>query len=538
MHNVVLIFALVVSVFTSKAQTENKNPKLIVGIVVDQMRADYLEKFYHVYSEQGFLKLKKEGLSHTNMHYTHIPTYTAPGHATLFTGKQPSEHGIVANNWYNTELGRTEYCVEDTTVLPVGSRSNKVKRSAKNLWQPTLGDYVERETKGRGRTIGLSLKDRGAILPIGKAGDLAVWFRGGKEGKWVSSSAYTRDLPLYISKMNMAMHDTNDVLNYKWELLHPSEVYGIKDDAEHEGGFNEGAKHTFPYKLQELSEKNGQYDLVKETPLGNTLLTDLAIKTIEEVKLGSDEYTDLLTISYSATDYVGHRFGIQSLEVVDCYARLDFDIARLLKYLEEKVGKENFILFVSSDHGAANTPNYAMDHKEGGYTDTHKIEQDLKDFCQKEFKTDSIIAGIYNQQVYLNLSEEVEQQEYIVSRLTIFLNSFKGTKNAYNLSVLDTISETNKEARLIANGYHKKRSGQIAYTAKFGFSNPSNLNGSTHGSGYSYDTHVPFLLYGYTTPKRELGKESEVIDILPTILKQAGFTNSMKSLKGSVLFAE
>jgi predicted AlkP superfamily pyrophosphatase or phosphodiesterase len=341
-------------------------PKLVVGIVVDQMRVDYIYRYWNNFGEGGFKRLINEGAFLRNAHYTYVPTVTGPGHASIYTGSVPAYHGIVANDRYDRASGTTIYCVKDSTVQGVGSPA--AQSSPSQLLATTLADEIERRTDRQGKTIGVALKDRSSVLPIGRTGDAAYWF---VNGSFVSSTWYMKELPKWVNDFN-AQQLTQQYLAQKWEPILPIEKYHqvLPDANPYEQNLTTGASNAFPYDLAALSKGPAGLGLITATPWGNTLTTDMALAALEGEQLGKDKITDLLAISYSSTDILGHKMGPRAMEVEDMYIRLDREIARLLTELNKSVGPGQFTLFLTADHGAVDVPAYLKDLKgSAGYVD-------------------------------------------------------------------------------------------------------------------------------------------------------------------------
>ena len=341
-----------------KSTNLNERPKLVVGIVVDQMRYDYLTRFYNKYGDGGFKRMMNEGFNCKNNHFNYIPTYTGPGHASIYTGTTPKYHGIIANDWYDKELKKSVYCTEDDSVQSVGTSSSAGQMSPQRMKTTTFGDENRLFTQMRGKTIGVSIKDRASILPAGHTANAAYWFQGKNEGNWISSTFYIKELPKWVTNFNKK-HSVDSYLK-EWNTLYNITTYteSGSDLNNFEGGFKGKETATFPYDLATLKNENGGYDILKSTAFGNSLTTDFAIAAINGEQLGSDDITDVLTVSFSCTDYVGHNFGVNSKEIEDTYLRLDLDLERLFKSLDDQVGKGNYTVFLTADHAAVNVPAY------------------------------------------------------------------------------------------------------------------------------------------------------------------------------------
>lgn len=515
----VVVFALSLS---SKAQnnSDETNPKLVVGIVVDQMRYDYLTRFADRYGEGGFKRMMSEGFNCKNNHFNYIPTYTGPGHASIFTGTSPKYHGIIANNWYDKELKTMVYCAQDDDVSSVGTKTGAGKMSTQRMKTTTFADENRLFTQMRGKTIGISIKDRGAILPAGHTANAAYWFQGRNEGNFISSTFYMEELPKWVSKFNGS--GTAKSYLKPWNTLYDIETYleSGSDLNDFEGGFKGQATATFPYDLDELKSKNGGFDILKATAYGNSLVADFALAALVGEDLGKDEFTDVLTVSFSSTDYVGHNFGVNSKEIEDTYLRLDKDLERFFKGLDAEVGKGNYTVFLTADHGAINVPAYMRSKKiPAGYLNNKAMRTELEAFMKTTFKADDLIENISNNQIFLNrekiktLGLDLEAvQDAIVNEIINYTNVYK----AYTATTMGKASFTTGIEKLLQNGYNQKRSGDVLV-----IQDPAYISygktGSTHGSGLNYDTHVPLLFFGKGIKHGKTVKRTEITDIAPTI---------------------
>ena len=340
--------------YSTFAIAQVQQPKLVVGIVVDQMRFDYINRYWNDYGDDGFKRLISEGYNCINTHFNYIPTYTGPGHASIYTGATPSTHGIISNYWYDRELEEYGYCVSDTDMNTVGADNESGKMSPAKMLTTTLGDELRLFSMNRSKVISIGLKDRSAVLPGGHMANFAFWLDS-ETGDFVSSSYYGLRLPKWAQKFNKK--DLCEAyLSEKWELLLPSKAYdeSLNDNSAYEEPFAGQKLPKFPHDLPELLKENGK-GLIKATPYGNTLTKDMAIAAIEGEGLGEDIHTDLLAVSFSSPDYVGHQFGTDSKEIQDTYLRLDRDLASFLSYLDDQIGKDNVLVFLTADHGAVRT---------------------------------------------------------------------------------------------------------------------------------------------------------------------------------------
>jgi predicted AlkP superfamily pyrophosphatase or phosphodiesterase len=513
------IFTLLSQISFSQQQDK---PKLIVGIVIDQMRAEYLYRFQGNYAEDGFKRLLREGFNVKNTHYNYIPTATGPGHTSIYTGTTPVNHGIVSNDWYNRELGRSIYCAEDSTVFLVDhlgvQKDKKFKnfsRSPKNNLTTTITDELKLFTNQRSKVIGVSLKDRGAIFPSGHLANAAYWYNP-NNGHFVTSSYYMNKLPQWLIKFNNKKK-SDSLLNQTWKTLLPIEKYihSEIDDSSFEKKFKGKQLSIFPYNLKTLRKENGNYKLITHVPQGNTLLTELVKATIKGENLGRNETTDFLTISYSSTYYVGHNFGIRSKELEDTYIRMDREIALLLKDLDTEVGKDNYILFLTADHAVSDNPPFLKSKRlPGNFYNSKKIKENLNIYLSDIFGKDNYIAHIDNTQIYL--SEKKIVKEKILKASLQFLITIEGMKDVFAPKLKVHSLDNSIISNVIKNSYNSKESGDILYQMHSGWME-ERLFGTTHSTAYTSDTHVPLLWYGWHIPKGETVKPHVITQITPTL---------------------
>lgn len=527
-HKVLYLFFFL-GVFSCKNSPENSSPinsrltttqpKLVVGVVVDQMRFEYLNRFKNKYSSNGFLRLINQGYSCNDHHFNYVPTYTGPGHASIFTGTTPSVHGIIGNDWYDKVNDAVVYCTTDQAYSPVGAVVKYGQVSPHNLKVTTLPDQNRLFTQMKGKTIGVSIKDRGAIFPSGHTANGAYWFEGQDEGKWVTSTYYMDELPVWVKAFNTP----SNIANYlkTWNTLYDIDLYkeSGSDASNYEKTFKGKSEPVFPYDLKALMEFNDGYDIIKNSPFGNTMITDFALSAIEAEALGVDEYTDFLTVSYSSTDYVGHDFGVNSVELQDTYLRLDLEIERMLNYLDANVGNGNYTLFLTSDHGAAEVPSFLSDiDAPGGYVQKNMFEP-LYAQLKAKYGVPDMIKNISNSQVFLNhdriaaLQLNLEDvQEFIVNEII----NYTSISKAFTAVTMQTSYFKDGMEKILQNGYNQKLSGDVLFTLKSGVI-AYGPKGTTHGSGYTYDTHVPLLFYGSGIQQGKTFKRTTVSDIAPTI---------------------
>ncbi|KQT21532.1 nucleotide pyrophosphatase [Chryseobacterium sp. Leaf405] len=516
--------ATFLSVITINAQ-KNKNtqlerPKLVVGLVVDQMRWDYLYRFYNKYGNDGFKRLLNTGYSLNNVHIPYVPTVTALGHTCIYTGSVPAIHGIAGNDWTDKETGQNVYCTTDENVKPVGTANAKVgSHSPKNLWSTTVSDELRLATNFQGKVIGVSLKDRASILPAGHTPNGAYWFDD-STGNFITSTWYMNDLPQWLKTFN-AQNLPDKLVSNGWNTLLPIDHYteSAPDNSSWEGLLGSSKTPTFPYNNL-AADYQAKKDNIRYTPFGNTLTLKLAEASVEGEKLGSDDVVDMLAINLASTDYAGHKFGPNSIEVEDVYLRLDKDLAEFFNYLDSKVGKGKYTVFLSADHGGAHSVGFLQEHKITtgffGEDMDKKINQKLKD----KFGVDKLINAIDNYQIYFdrkllkeNKLELNDVRDFTVKEIE------NDPSDLYAVSVdkvqESTIPEPIKQR--IINGINRQRSGDIQLISHDSMLPPYAKTGTTHSVWNSYDAHIPLIFMGWGIQHGESNKPYFMTDIAPTV---------------------
>lgn len=495
-------------------------PKLVVGIVVDQMRYDYLTRFYDHYGKDGFKRLVEQGFNCKNNHFNYAPTSTGPGHTSVYTGTTPSNHGIIGNNWYDKEADTDVYCASDDAYTSIGTISDAGKMSPHRMTVTTVTDELRLHNQMRSKTIAIALKDRGAVLPGGHTANAAYWFHGADEGKWITSSFYMDALPKWVQDFNTS----GKAQSYKkaWTTLKDIKDYTESgtDNNSYEGLFNGENTPTFPHSTTSLLDKNKDFEIIKATPFGNSLTTDFAIEALQKEALGQDDFTDFLAISYSSTDYVGHKYGVNSKEIQDTYLRLDQDLARLFKALDKTVGEGEYTLFLSADHAAIEVPAYLRDQKiPAGYVDNDANSKKLSEFLKYTYGTEDIVKNYSNYQFFLdhkiikNLDLTLAE---VQEEIALEVLNYDAVDKVYTADQMWNNEYTTGIPYILQNGYNQKRSGDILVVLKPGFISYSET-GSTHGSPQIYDTHTPLLFYGKGIKPGATFERTEIPDIAPTI---------------------
>lgn len=504
-----------------------EQPKLVVGIVVDQMRWDYLQRFYHRFTEGGFKRIISEGFSCNNTQLNYIPTVTAVGHSAIYTGSVPAISGIAGNNFYVN--GHKVYCTEDSTVHTIGSESKEGHMSPHYLQVTTIGDELKLSNNFKSKVIGISLKDRASILPAGHSADAAYWLDD-ETGRFITSSFYQKKLPEWVKKFN-ANDWVRILMKNDWNTLYPSDSYNecTADDNNYERAFVKGEKPVFPILTSKLFQTEG-YSSIRTTPYGNTLTLKMAKAALEGEKLGQENRVDLLAISLSSTDYIGHQFGTYAIETADTYYRLDKDLGDFINYLDEKVGRDHYVLFLTADHAAAHNFLFMKQHKmpADGW-DVSKTQDELNEYLHSKYKSsDKLVKDVMNYQVFFDkdliqkAGLDYTQVKRDACRYLSLNPTFAWVCDMENLNNI-TIPEPIKQR--IINGYNRERSGDIQIIMKPGcykISVKKGLGGTEHGVWNPYDAHIPLLFFGSNIRQGSSYDLVNMTDIAPTICALLG----------------
>jgi predicted AlkP superfamily pyrophosphatase or phosphodiesterase len=513
-----LIFTAFFSIAGAQQNTPPQRPKLVVGLVVDQMRWDFLYRYSDRYKPNGgFSRLLNQGFSNENTFIPYLPTVTACGHSSIYTGSVPAINGITGNSWFDRTAGRIVYCTEDKSVKTVGAAGSAGEMSPKNLLSTTIGDELRLASNFRSKVIGIAIKDRGAILPAGHAANGAYWYDAAT-GNFISSTYYAAALPLWVTAFNQRRL-TDKFLQKGWNTLYPLHSYtnSTADEQAYEGK-PFGAAKGFPYDLKAMVGKN--YGAISGTPFGNTITLALAKAAIAGEALGKGKFTDMLTVSLSSPDYIGHSFGPNSVEIEDAYLRLDKDLGDFLNYLDKTVGRGQYLFFLSADHGVAHVPAFVNDNKmPGGIFDDNKVVSDLNKLLEKQFGLPQLVIGSFNSQVHLNhrIIDSAGLDERKISQTVIaHFEKLPEVMRVFPLKELMQTTLPSKLKEMVANGYLPNRSGDIQYILLPQYFEGGST-GTTHGSWNPYDAHIPLVWYGFKIKPGKSHHEVYMSDIAPTI---------------------
>ena len=480
------------------------------------MRWDYLYRYYDLYDANGgFKRLIGQGFSCENTLIPYVPTITACGHSSIFTGSVPAISGISGNTWWDQDQMRTVYCTEDNSVKTVGSTSPAGQMSPRNLLVTTICDELRLATNFRSKVVGIALKDRGGILPAGHSANAAYWYDNAT-GNWITSTYYMNNLPKWVDEFN-GQKLVDKMFQAGWSLMYPVESYvqSTGDDKKYEG---KPLGPGFPYDLKRFV---GKYGTLPVTPYGNTLTAEFAKAAITGEQLGVDEVTDFLTISFSSPDYIGHTFGPNSIEAEDGFLRLDKDLGNLLDYLDSKVGKDQYTIFLSADHGAAHVPEFLQENKiPAGRAPVSTAVTNLNNALKSKYGLDELIVSDDNYQIHLNhprLDSAHVNIDELMAWACAELMQVPGVFRAFPLKDLNSVPLPSRVREMINNGYNPHRNGDIQLLLLPQYIEAYSPVGTTHGIWNPYDAHIPLLWYGWGIRQGKLNREVTMTDIAPTV---------------------
>jgi predicted AlkP superfamily pyrophosphatase or phosphodiesterase len=496
-----------------KIIANNAKPKLVVGLVIDQMRYDYLQRYITKMGNGGFKKILANGFDYANTNLNYIPAVTGCGHASIYTGSVPALNGIASNDWYDQIQKKTMYCVQDDSVQSVGATGRVGKMSPKNMWASTIGDELQLAQNFKGQVVGIALKDRGAILPAGHSGDAAYWMDD-SIGNFITSSYYMKELPVWVQSFN-GQEKARQYLSKEWYTSYPIQEYlaSSNDDNLFEGKFKWEKNTTFPHTISKFTKAAD----IKKTPFGNSITLDFALAAVENMKLGKGVATDLLAVSLSSTDYVGHQFGINAIELEDTYYKLDKDIAYFLSELDKQIGAGNYLLFISADHGAAHNPTYLNSKKiNAGFLMAGVEKKKINETGKAKYGC-NVIIDMGDNQIWIN--DSVPNKKDAINDILAEVKKWPSIHYALATSEIMTSNIPQPIREAMVNGYTTNRSGDIIILLKPAYIESYNnlTTGTTHGTWNPYDAHIPFLIYGHGIKKGKSYESVHVTDIAATL---------------------
>lgn len=512
------------NIFGQGAYLPPDKPKLVVGIIVEQLRYDQLERFRDRLSENGIRRLLNEGTLFRSANYDYMLTQSAPGYSTISTGTEPSYHGITSDNWYVALKDELIYCTKDVSVNPVGGSYESGLHSPVNLQASTFTDELKMSTGGKAKVYAVGMKEHAAIFSAGHSADGAFWFDN-TTGSWMSSTYYMQNLPSWVNDFN-AMKYPETFLNSPWGLLRQAGDYAdcLPDSNRFETGFN--GQNYFPYDLKKMSQAAGRgsnrtYSLLRETPFSDVYTTDFALKLIDSESLGKHDVTDFVAICYSATDYIGHRFGPSSVETADAILRLDKDIENLLTYLNDKLGKKNVLIYFTSAHGVSEIPAVMEAARiPASIFKQNQALQLLRSYLNAVYGEGNWVKGYSEKQIFLNrtlIEDSRIPLEDIQKKVARFLIQFTGVASAYPYSAFEANDFGNGHLRKIINNFSPQRSGDVIVTLNPGWIEKEEGQVTNHNSPYEYDSHVPLIWYGWSVNRATVMRKVNITDIAPTL---------------------
>jgi predicted AlkP superfamily pyrophosphatase or phosphodiesterase len=515
-----IIISVILLFIHQSARPQGKaveRPRLVIGLSVDQLRWDYLYRYHDRMGKGGIRRLMNQGFNFDNMFINYVPSVTAVGHASLFTGTVPALHGIVGNEWVENGSGSYTTSVRDKDLRSLGKVQAKGQAGPRNLLSSTIGDELRLATNFRSRVFSVSYKDRSSILPGGRGANAAYWFDD-SIGCWISSSYYMNRLPDWVNEFNgRGLADAYSIK--QWTPLYDTMTYmqSTADYVSWEKNLPNEKESAFPHHYDRTPGAN--YAALGYSPWGNSMTVDFAMSLMLSEGVGMNGNTDMLCLSLSSLDIVGHQVGPNSMENEDMFLRLDKDIERLLGFLDKNIGKENYLLFLSSDHGVNHTPAFLQSkNMAGGSLRLRPLYKELNDSCRSRFGFDPVV-GIYAFQVYLNHRRidsaglrKGEVEDYVME----LLKKKDEVMNVFSYSEFDKWVMPERVKQMFANGYYNRRSGDIQIILKPQYSDRENA-GADHATWYNYDTKLPLIFFGWKVPKGTSYREVYITDVAPTV---------------------
>jgi predicted AlkP superfamily pyrophosphatase or phosphodiesterase len=488
--------------------------RLAVMVVFDQLRSSEMQRFDSLFGPGGFGGLKAQNAAWHEARYAYGNPETGPGHATLLTGANPVAHGICTNRWF--ENGAIQYSVQDNAHPTIGGKEGD-GRSARFLMLPTLGDALKMHTQGRGKVFTISGKDRAAILSAGTSADLALWYDR-NQGRFTSSTAYVNQLPQWAEELAIQL-PKDSMATGQWEPLSLPASYEAKIPDDHRPGEEKpyGFQTTFPHHLKDLDSEKNKRHVYMGTPQGMADLFTLTTSAIENEHLGKDDAVDLLVISISTTDLIGHWYGPNSLEMLDILRRADKHIRSLHAYLQERVGKDHFYLAVTSDHGAAPLPETATGLGiPGGRIPVIPIRAALTELADKASQKKATIT-LHPPHVYVRWDEASKgERTKLVEEIKLYLQSIEGIAAIYQNT--DAPSPKDPWAELMYQSICPNRSGDLLIRSEpnwiFAWEDKA---GTDHGTPYLYDRAIPFMIVGHGLKRGQYVSPIDARDVAPSL---------------------
>lgn len=517
-HSIILILiSLSANIITfAQRRIPPQKPKLIVQITIENFRYDFMTRYWDKFGDKGFKEFSLYGAVCKNAQINYMYTQSAPGFASIATGATPSGHGIIADRWFDRTTETETDCVADTREQTIGSREGQC--SPRRLVATTIADELK-IVDFNSKVFSIAIDNSAAVLSAGHIADGVFWFDE-NSGDFVTSSFYNNSLPAWAKQFNQKKQ-ADIYLNKKWETSLQIEKYqeSLADQNQYEIGFR--SRINFPYELLIYSSRPNRYEILKSTPFANSLIKDMAINAIANENLGRDNHTDLLNLTFSATEYIGKKFGSMSVEMEDAYIKLDKEIEFLISYLEEEIGRENILFILTSNHGSAHSPKYLTDIKiPAGQFKYAQAVSLLKSYLNAIYGEGEWVKYYKKQQIYLN-HRLIESSKLSIAEVqqkaAELIIQMSGVANVITSTTLQTTSFSDPILKRMQNSYSQKLSGDLLINLQAGWVEQSVDEVSIHNSAYSYDTHIPLIWYGWKVERQTISDDIDITDIAATL---------------------
>lgn len=497
-----------------KAETRSQ---VVVNIYIENMRNDYITRYWPHLREDGFKRFYKSGYICTNVHMSQSIMDQSSSMATLATGAWPQEHGIVSNHWYHWLNNEKIEAVEDPYYITIGGDSDDGKASANRLLVPTLGDHLKKLTLQKARNYGISLNRNTAVLSTGHAANGAYWLDN-SSGNFVSSSYYRETFPEWAFNFNKKRL-VDDYISRKWEPLLPETEYheSVADDYILEKGYAH-RYNSFPHNLKSLYEKSGSYKILKSTPYGNQLLTDFTKSLIESEKVGKNNTVDLLNIVYSTMDKEVINFGPTSMEMEDTFLRLDANIASLLNFMDQKYGKGNYLVSIANFNPTQYGVEYLKEELKMPveYFNPTSATALLKSYLNIRFEKGNWILLSDNQQIFFDrdlIRKRKLSLEEFQNETATFLKDFEAISQAWGASTLLQTDFTSQNNLPFSHGFNAKRSGDVVYKLRPNWA----LKDRYKAPAYHGENLMMFMFLGNQVKQHNDPSSKDATDLIPTL---------------------
>jgi len=507
-----LIFLLPLNSVKSQKKRPSKTPKLVVQITISHMRNDYIQRYWDNYGDKGFKKLINEGTNFRNTKYNHTSTQEAVGNASIVTGTTPSQHGIIANTWYNRLKNEIIDCTNDEKYYALGGIASAGNSSPHNLLVSTLSDELKLSKSKESKVYSISSNSQSAVLMGGHLCDASYWFDS-SNGNWTTNNRYLDSLPNWVNSFNSRKYP--DIFkNRNWISSLPELSYIDRDSS--------NIKNSTKQILLADNSKNQKlkYAILSQTPFINTLTKDFAVNTIINERLGYDKITDYLSVNFSATKEIENKYGTTSLETEDCYLKLDRDLAAFIEFIDTEVGIENTLIILTSNAGIAFEPEKLKEQGiPGGVFNAEKAISLLKSYLSLTYGKGDWVKYYHKNQIYLNhelISESRLPLADVQRKVAEFMTQFNGINNAITAINIQSTNYLQGIYLKISNNFYSMRSGDVILLLNPGWIEDNHFSLGSN-SGYNYETHVPMIWYGWEIKKQTVYREVSPIDIAPTL---------------------